>query len=77
MLEASIDCMNNDSFLTVCLNPTLQKTIVLQKLLEDEVNRTNEHFLDASRKGINVSRVLTQLGAEVIHLTQVGGRNRE
>jgi 1-phosphofructokinase family hexose kinase len=64
-------------FLTVCLNPTLQKTIVLKNLLENEVNRSNEYYLDASGKGINVSRVLTQLGAKVIHLTQAGGRNRE
>jgi tagatose 6-phosphate kinase len=69
--------MGDNSFLTVCLNPTLQKTFVLKQLLENEVNRSKEHYLDASGKGINVSRVLTQLGAQVIHLTQAGGRNRE
>lgn len=68
--------MGDHSFLTICLNPTLQKTFVLKQLLENEVNRSSEHYLDASGKGINVSRVLTQLGAPVVHLTQAGGRNR-
>ncbi len=60
--------------LTVCLNPTLQKTIVLNDLAEGEVNRSKEYYFDASGKGINVSRVLSQLGEKVIHLTWLGGR---
>jgi 1-phosphofructokinase family hexose kinase len=63
-------------FLTVCLNPTLQKTLLLGTLREDSVNRCAEHSLDASGKGINVSRVLVQLGERVIHLTHAGGWNR-
>lgn len=69
--------MKKPFFLTVCLNPTLQKTFVFKELYENEVNRCPEHYLDASGKGINVSRVLLQLKQEVIHLTQAGGRNRE
>ena len=69
--------MNGRYFLTICLNPTLQKTIVLNRLWENEVNRSDEYYLDASGKGINVTRVLNQLGEEVIHLTQAGGSNRE
>lgn len=68
--------MSDLSFLTVCLNPTLQKTIVLKNLWENEVNRSGEYYLDASGKGVNVSRVLVQLGENVIHLTQAGGRNK-
>lgn len=61
-------------FLTLCLNPVLQKTIVISAFEEDAVNRSSEYYLDAAGKGIHVSRVLAQLGEEVIHLTQVGGR---
>ena len=61
------------SFLSVCMNPTLQKTLVLPSLVRDAVNRTSEYRLDASGKGVNVSRVLTQLGKDCRHLTQLGG----
>jgi fructose-1-phosphate kinase PfkB-like protein len=37
------------------------------------VNRTDKHYLYASGKGINVTRVLTQLGKKALHLTQLGG----
>ncbi len=63
----------NTSFLTVCLNPTMQKTLVLEKIKEGQVNRCRRQLLDASGKGINVTRVLRQLGADVTHLTQLGG----
>jgi len=61
------------SFLTVCLNPTLQKTLRFSSIFPGTVNRTGVHRLDASGKGINVTRVLTQRGKKVIHLTQLGG----
>lgn len=64
-------------FLTVCLNPTLQKIIILQDLHENEVNRSSDYYLDASGKGVNVSRVLVQLGEQSLHLTQAGGSNRD
>ena len=62
--------------LTVCLNPTLQKTLCFPSVTQGEVNRTDNHRLDASGKGINVSRVLTQLGKTAVHLTQLGGELR-
>ena len=64
------------AILSICLNPTLQKTLIFPGLIPDTVNRAAEHRLDASGKGINVSRVLTQLGKKVIHLTQLGGSFR-
>ena len=60
-------------FLTVCLNPTLQKTLCFPVIVTGSVNRTAEHRLDVSGKGINVTRVLTQLGKKALHLTQLGG----
>ncbi|MCX7949330.1 MAG: PfkB family carbohydrate kinase [Treponemataceae bacterium] len=64
------------SFLSVCLNPTLQKTLRFSRIQPDRVNRTATHRLDASGKGVNVSRVLQQLGQSVVHLTQLGGSLR-
>jgi fructose-1-phosphate kinase PfkB-like protein len=60
-------------FLTVCLNPTLQKTLCYPSIAFDAVNRTSVHRVDASGKGINVTRVLSQLGKKVTHLTHLGG----
>jgi len=60
-------------FLTVCLNPTLQKTLRFPSIFPGTVNRTGVHRLDASGKGINVTRVLTQLGKKAVHLAQLGG----
>jgi fructose-1-phosphate kinase PfkB-like protein len=54
----------------------LQKTLVLKNLQENEVNRSSGYYFDASGKGINVSRVLLQLGEPVVHLTQAGGVNK-
>jgi len=61
------------SFLTVCLNPTIQKTLRFSSIIPGAVNRTGVHRLDVSGKGINVTRVLSQLGKKVLHLTQLGG----
>jgi len=61
-------------FLVVCLNPTIQKTIILNELIENEVNRSTEYRTDAAGKGVNTTRILNQLGADAVHLTQSGDR---
>lgn len=61
-------------FLIVCLNPTIQKTIILNELKENEVNRSSEYRTDAAGKGVNTARILTQLGAAAVHLTQSGDK---
>lgn len=61
--------MEDQFFLTVCLNPTIQRTLVFDECLHNEVNRVKDSYLDASGKGVNVTRVLQQMGAKVIHLT--------
>lgn len=63
--------------LAVCLNPTFQNTMVFSSFLEGEVNRCNRYRLDPSGKGVNVSRVITQLGGDVLHLTHLGGYRRQ
>ena len=64
-------------FLSVCLNPTFQRTIVLEKLQHGEVNRASKARLDASGKGVNVCRILQQLGAEAKQLTHLGPGKEE
>ena len=64
------------AFLTVCLNPAIQKTLRFPSIISGTVNRTASHRLDVSGKGINVTRVLTQLGKKAVHLTQLGGDMR-
>jgi fructose-1-phosphate kinase PfkB-like protein len=64
-------------FLVVCLNPVIQKTLVFDTLKIDHVNRASKVRTDASGKGVNVARVLTQCGESAIHLTHAGGPNRE
>jgi len=55
------------------LNPVMQKTLVLDHLWENEVNRSSNYFLSVAGKGANTARVLTELGAQTIHLTHGGG----
>ncbi|HQB08146.1 MAG TPA: PfkB family carbohydrate kinase [Rectinema sp.] len=63
-------------FLCVCLNPTIQKTIVFDKIEPGEVNRSSNWRIDAAGKGVIPTRILTQLGEKAIHLTQLGGPTR-
>lgn len=61
-----------DKVLAVCLNPTFQRTMVFDNFLVGEVNRSANYRLDASGKGVNVARVVSQLGGRAIHLTHLG-----
>ena len=64
-------------FLVVCLNPVIQKTLVFERLELDSVNRARVVRTDASGKGVNVARVLSQRGAKAVHCTHAGGPNRD
>jgi fructose-1-phosphate kinase PfkB-like protein len=63
--------------LTVCLNPTFQKTMLFDSFSLGEVNRSRTHFLDASGKGMNTARVLSQLGEQSALLTHLGGPRKQ
>jgi 1-phosphofructokinase/tagatose 6-phosphate kinase len=67
----------NDAFLSICMNPTFQKTLCFKTVAADRVNRASLHRIDVSGKGINVTRVLTQLGKRAAHLTHLGGPLRD
>ncbi|MGO8692573.1 MAG: 1-phosphofructokinase family hexose kinase [Rectinemataceae bacterium] len=69
--------LRRGNYLPVCLNPVIQKTLTYGSLVPGEVNRTAEHRVDVAGKGICVTRVLTQLGREAVHLTQLGGPTRD
>ncbi|CAM3830290.1 1-phosphofructokinase [Parendozoicomonas haliclonae] len=60
--------------LTVTLNPALDLTIHCQELTLDAVNIADSGTLHAAGKGINVSKVLADLGADV-NATGIFGRN--
>ncbi len=64
-------------FLVVTLNPTFQKTLVLERLRPGEVNRAEEQYFDVAGKALNVVRILGQLGETALHVTQAGGPERE
>lgn len=59
--------------ISVCLNPTIQKTFVYNQLVQNAVNRAMQSFTDASGKGINASRAIAHLKSPVTHLCQLGG----
>jgi 1-phosphofructokinase/tagatose 6-phosphate kinase len=58
------------------MSPTLQKILCFAEITADRVNRTARHRLDVAGKGVNITRVLTQLGKKALHLTQLGGQLR-
>ncbi len=63
--------------LSVCLNPTFQITMRFPSFTVGEVNRAQEHYLDASGKGMNAARIISQLGHESLLLTHLGGNRIE
>ncbi|MDY0303498.1 MAG: PfkB family carbohydrate kinase [Sphaerochaeta sp.] len=63
--------------LVVGLNPTFQETMEFNNYLSGEVNRATSHRLDASGKGMNVARVLSQLQIPTRLLTHLGGSRVE
>lgn len=64
-------------YLVVCLNPTIQKTYVFDRLLPGEVNRTGKHRVDIAGKGVCCARVLGQVGRRALHLSHLGGPTRD
>lgn len=63
----------NKSALIVCLNPTFELTMEFENVFENEVNRTSKYFIFPSGKGVNVARVMTQLGFNAVAFTHLGG----
>lgn len=58
---------------TVTLNPSLDKTVTVKRLILDEANRWTSLRRDPGGKGINVSRVLHELGCDTVAYGFNGG----
>ncbi|WP_227762229.1 1-phosphofructokinase [Zhaonella formicivorans] len=58
---------------TITLNPSVDICYYLDDLKIDDVNRTDSYIKTAGGKGINVSRVLKQLGCQVVATGFLGG----
>ncbi|MEB3222270.1 MAG: 1-phosphofructokinase [Candidatus Sericytochromatia bacterium] len=58
---------------TVTLNPSLDKTIYVDALGLDDTNRAQGYRLDPGGKGLNVSRVLWELGQASLLFGFLGG----
>ncbi|MBC8531020.1 1-phosphofructokinase family hexose kinase [Gehongia tenuis] len=59
---------------TVCLNPSIDRTLLVDRLIEGGVNRVRRTVMTPSGKGINVAVALQRLGVES---TCVGFLHRE
>ena len=58
---------------TITLNPALDRTIEVDGLLVDDANRVLRDLRYAGGKGIDISRVIKELGGETVALGFVGG----
>jgi 1-phosphofructokinase len=58
---------------SVTLNPALDKTIYVERFVVGDTNRIRQIETDAGGKGLNVSRILKELGTPTVCLGFVGG----
>lgn len=58
---------------TVTMNPAIDKTVEIDKLLPGNLNRIKKVEFDAGGKGINVSKTIHELGGESIAVGFLGG----
>ncbi|MDO5717429.1 MAG: hexose kinase [Tissierellia bacterium] len=63
--------------ITITANPSIDMSYILDELKEDDINRTDKVNKTAGGKGLNVSKVLTLLGADVLAMGFLGGKNGE
>jgi len=68
---------NYAKIVTICLSAGFQKTALTGPLVLGDVNRLAQTRNDAAGKGVNVARVLTQLGKPVLALGQGGSNQAE
>ncbi len=59
--------------ITVTLNPAIDKTVIVEDLKLGEVNRVSRVHMDAGGKGINVSKMIKNLGEESLATGIIAG----
>lgn len=59
--------------ITLTMNPAIDKTVVIDDFCIDKVNRISKSRLDAAGKGINVSKVVRELGGRTKTFAFLGG----
>lgn len=62
---------------TLTLNPSLDRTVTVEELVMDEANRWTSLRRDPGGKGINVSRVIHELGGKTVAYGFIGGIDGE
>jgi 6-phosphofructokinase 2 len=62
---------------TVTLNPSLDRIVTVEELVMDEANRWTSSRRDPGGKGINVSRVIHELGGKTVAYGFIGGIDGE
>lgn len=60
---------------TITLNPAIDKSIIISKFTIGKTNRARVDRIDPGGKGINVAKVLKQLGCQVITSGFLAGNN--
>lgn len=58
---------------TLTMNPSLDVDLVVDELVPDDSNRVREHRAYPGGKGLNVSRVVKEMGGATMALTFLGG----
>ena len=61
--------------LTVTINPAIDRTTTMQKLIRDKKLRCTEPLVEAGGGGINVSKAIKLLGGECLAVFPEGGTN--
>ena len=65
--------MSNGKIVTVTLNPTIDITYIVGQLVYDDSNRAMNVIKDPGGKGIDVSRVINELGGDSVAFVLLGG----
>lgn len=60
---------------TVTMNPAIDKTARIEEFIYGKLNRIDSTSVDVGGKGINVSKVIYNLGGETIATGFIGGNN--
>ena len=63
--------------ITVTLSPALDRTLTIENFAAGKVNRVLSSRTDPGGKGINVSKVLKELGAQTLAMGILGGQTGE